>query len=102
MKGSPARSIFMGQKKRPGWSAGRPNSTSDLDMGSRQRGSQSMMGVVPEHALHLVFQGELLLLEDGFFELFRLREEWSTSEVVDTFVEVVVLGGELAELVAAL
>ena len=41
--------------------------------------------------LHLILEGELTLLQNGFFQLFGVREVVLAGEFVEAIVEVVVL-----------
>src|SRR4051812_41298242 len=110
MNGRPALSILMAKKEGPrgAFAAG---SKTPPDPKTARGGRSAPTGcvrpfgaaaVMPQHVLHLVLQVELLLLQRYFFELFGFREIRAGRQVVDAFVEIVVFGGELAELVVAL
>jgi hypothetical protein len=58
--------------------------------------------VPAQNALHLIFEMQLLFLEPDFFELFGFREVVAGRQVVNLLVEIVMLRGELAELLVCL
>jgi hypothetical protein len=57
---------------------------------------------MPDDVFHPVLQPELLLLDLGFFELFRLCEEVARREFVQAFVQLVVPGSKVTVFVIRL
>jgi hypothetical protein len=55
-----------------------------------------------QDALHLVFQVQFFFFQRDFFDVFGGGEVGAFRVVVEPFVEIVVPGGELAELLVAL
>jgi hypothetical protein len=54
--------------------------------------------VASKDAFHLILQLEFLFFEGDFFDLFGLGEVVPLGVIVKSFVEIVMLGGELSEL----
>src|SRR3954453_24046113 len=53
----------------------------------------AVMGVAAQDVLHLILQQELAFLQSDFFELFGFGEIVAGRQVVDLFVEDVMLAG---------
>src|SRR5262249_15878909 len=80
-----------------------PASELELYMAStRRRERRFRRAVLPHDHFHLILELELALLEGDFFELFGFRKVLAGCEAVDPLIQVVMLSGELAELVVAL
>ena len=69
---------------------------------SRAPSGGVLVTVPADDGFHLIFQLEFSLLQDDFFELFRFREVVADSQVVQFLVQIVMLCGELAELLVGL
>jgi hypothetical protein len=54
--------------------------------------------VASKDAFHLILQLEFLFFEGDFFDLFGLGEVVPLGVIVKSFVEIVMLGGELSKL----
>jgi hypothetical protein len=61
-----------------------------------------VVAVLAQEAFHLIFEVEFLLFQGEFFDLLGFREVVAICVVVEPFVEIVMLGGELAILLVAL
>jgi hypothetical protein len=73
--------------------------TAALPRGVRRR---VVGGVTAQDAFHLILQVQLVLFQSDFFDLFGLLKKIAGGEVVDSFVEVVVQGGQVAVFIVAL
>src|SRR5687767_7587324 len=99
---------WIGQRSRPAAARSAPRGTAEgrpenaVEILTANRVGTVARAVPPKDVFHLVLQPQFLLLEADFFELFGFREVVAGRETVELFVEVMMLGRQLAELLIAL
>ena len=100
-KRASGRSVRWGKARSGGWPSAGKWTQGERQCCAAWAGSASL-GASSQDVLHLVFQVQFLFFQGDFFDVFGVGEVGAFRVVVKPFVEIVVPGGELAELLVAL